>query len=175
MPVPDQPAACCTAVQVASHHASGSCSAQPGCGRRTGYSALPVPRTVPSRSTTSALTEDVPRSMPRNASLMARLASCLFLADGRRRLQVADCLTQRRDRGVETPVDLVIDRLVDGDITRLGRDLLLVIAHSAYRMVDVLVHPRAKSTQQCRAERRRLLCSDNQMDEIVHRSLDAHQ
>ena len=70
-PVPDHPTACCTAVLVASHHASGSCSAQPGCGRRTGYSALPVPRTVPSRSTTSALTEDVPRSMPRNASLMA--------------------------------------------------------------------------------------------------------
>src|ERR671914_2063589 len=104
--VPDHPTACCTAMQVASHHASGSCSAQPGCGRRTGYSALPVPRTVPSGSTTSALTEDVPRSMPRNASLMARFGSCVVLADGRCRLEVADCLTQWRYRGVETPVDL---------------------------------------------------------------------
>src|SRR5687768_16981934 len=129
MPAPDQPTACCTAVQVASHHASGSCSAQPGCGRRTGYSALPVPRTVPSESTTSALTEDVPRSMPRNASLMARLASCLFLADGSRRLEIADGLTQRRHRGVETPVDFVVDGFVDGDIVWLGRDRVVAIAH----------------------------------------------
>src|SRR5215211_3692504 len=119
-PVPDHPTTCCTAVRVASHHASGSCSAQPGCGRRIGYSALPVPRTVPSRSTTSALTEDVPRSMPRNASLMGRLGSFVVSADSSCRLEIADRLTQRSDRGVKTPVNLGIDRLIDRDLGWLG-------------------------------------------------------
>src|SRR5215207_10202731 len=135
-PVPDHPTACCTAVRVASHHASGSCSAQPGCGRRTGYSALPVPRTVPSRSTTSALTEDVPRSMPRNASLTGR-GSFMVLTDSCRCLELADRLAQRRDRGIEPPVNLVINRLVDRDVTRLGRNFILPVAHRANCLVDV--------------------------------------
>src|SRR5215212_3777655 len=146
-PVPDQPTACCTAVRVASHHASGSCSAQPGCGRRVGYSALPVPRTVPSRSTRSALTDEVPRSMPRNASLMGRLGSCVVLADGGRRLEVADCLTQRRDGGVETPVDVPIDRLVDRDVSLLRYDLLLTVAHRANCIFNILIHASAEPAQ----------------------------
>src|SRR5215208_1798126 len=156
-PEPDQPMACCTAVLVASHHVSGSCSAQPGCGRRTGYSALPVPRTVPSGSTTSALTEDVPRSMPRNASLMAWLGPCVIRADNGRRLDVADCLTQRRDGRVETPIHLVVDRLIDGNVDRLGRDLLLTIAHRSNCIVDALVHTSAEPSQQRRTERRRFM------------------
>src|SRR4051794_16194611 len=167
-PAPDHPTACCTAVQVASHHASGSCSAHPGCGRRIGYSALPVPRTVPSRSTTSTLTEDVPRSMPRNGSLIGRLGSCVVSADGRCRLEIANGLTQRRDRWVKTTVDLSIDRLIDRNLGWLGRDLLLTIAHRADRIVDVAVDARTETTQQRRAECRRLLRPDNLKDEIAH-------
>src|SRR5215210_7638881 len=144
--VPDQPTACCTAVLVASHQASGSCSAQPGCGRRTGYSALPVPRTVPSGSTTRALTEDVPRSMPRNASVTAQIGSFVVPADGGGRLKVADRLTQRRDGGVESLVYLAKDGLIDGHFARLVRDGLLTVAHRANRFVDVVVHARAEST-----------------------------
>src|SRR5215211_2736641 len=145
-PAPDHPTAWCTAVQVACHQASGSCSAQPGCGRITGYSALPVPRTIPSRSTTSALTEDVPRSMPRNASLMGRLDSFVVPADGNRCLEIADRLIQRSDGGVEPLVYLAKDGLIDGHLARLWRDGLLPVAHRANRFVHVVVHARAEST-----------------------------
>src|SRR5215217_1710907 len=143
--VPDHPTACCTAVRVASHHASGSCSAQPGCGRRIGYSALPVPRTVPSRSTRSALTDEVPRSMPRNASLTGR-GSFMVLTDGCHCLEIADRLAQRGDGGVDPLVYLAIDRLVNRHVTRLWGYGLLAIAHRANCFIDVPVHFGAQPT-----------------------------
>src|ERR1700682_537260 len=60
------PAASCTATAAASHQASGSASAQPGCGVSSGYGADPVPTIDPWTSRTSALSELVPRSIPRN-------------------------------------------------------------------------------------------------------------
>ena len=56
-----------TAVRVASHQSPGAASARPEAGTRTGYPAVPRPRTPPSVPATRTLTPLVPRSMPRTA------------------------------------------------------------------------------------------------------------
>src|ERR1700757_4735677 len=54
------------AAQLASHHSSGSCSAQPGCGVSSDSGAVAVASTPPSGATRMAFTPLVPTSRPRN-------------------------------------------------------------------------------------------------------------
>src|SRR6185437_5637762 len=56
------------ALSVACHHCSGSCSDQRGCGCDTLNGASTLARNAPSRSSSTALTAEVPRSMPTNIS-----------------------------------------------------------------------------------------------------------
>src|SRR6185312_2100092 len=73
---------CCTATSinwsiacsVACHQCSGSCSDQRGCGREIASGALALARSAPSRSSSTALTAEVPRSMPTNISRTSRAA-----------------------------------------------------------------------------------------------------
>lgn len=55
-----------TARLVAVHQSAGFCSDQPECGRETVSGAVAWPATVPLSSTRTALTLEVPMSMPRN-------------------------------------------------------------------------------------------------------------
>ncbi len=57
------------AASVACHQSWGSCSDHKGKGRDTFNGAFPVASTLPSCATITALTPDVPISMPRNISL----------------------------------------------------------------------------------------------------------
>src|SRR5258706_16122870 len=65
---PARLSACPTALIVACHQSSGFCSAHPGCGTLMGYSCPPLPRIRVCSSITTALTLDVPRSMPNSAN-----------------------------------------------------------------------------------------------------------
>src|SRR5213080_2057163 len=56
------------AVALASHHASGSCSAQPGCGVASASGAVAAPATSPAGCTSTAFTALVPTSNPRNSA-----------------------------------------------------------------------------------------------------------
>ena len=58
-----------TAMTVFDHQAAGSCSARFGSGTSMGISREPTPRTVPASSMTTALTDEVPRSMPSSAAM----------------------------------------------------------------------------------------------------------
>src|SRR5205823_11976589 len=70
------------------HQSCGSASAQPGRGWAIGYEDWPLPTIVPSTSSTSALSELVPTSIPRNTRptprrrATARLAPAPLLAGG---------------------------------------------------------------------------------------------
>jgi hypothetical protein len=57
-----------TAASVACHQCSGSCSDHNGCGRETSSAALPTASVRCAASISSALTEDVPISSPRNVT-----------------------------------------------------------------------------------------------------------
>src|SRR5207248_9309482 len=56
------------AVALASHHASGSCSAQPGRGVARASGAVAAPATSPAGCTSTAFTALVPTSNPRNSA-----------------------------------------------------------------------------------------------------------
>src|SRR5437764_933594 len=60
-----------TVAALARHQSSGSCSAQPGRGVLSGYSAAADPRVRPSSSMTRVLVPDVPISMPSSGMVVS--------------------------------------------------------------------------------------------------------
>ncbi len=72
------PSRSASAAFVACHQSCGACSDQRGCGRLTESACVAVQRTRPSRSSNTALTPDVPRSIPMNMSPSSFCASVRF-------------------------------------------------------------------------------------------------
>ncbi|PAV70012.1 hypothetical protein WR25_06553 [Diploscapter pachys] len=110
-----------TAAQVACHQATGSCCDHRGCGRWMVSGAVPCATSVPDASTTTALTPDVPISMPRNMpSVLERIDGLDAAVRGEvqlRHLGGAQVVFPRRLRVVVEQPPLALkfhDRMVRG-------------------------------------------------------------